>query len=204
MKNDLLMIEMDTKEVRQIHPDLADENVPPGTLSHTLTKISSGRAILYGGNGGFVSEEGVVGHGGAFVEAWILFFDKVLNRNYTQPKDLWSRVETSCDLDPRMAHSAVLDPSSQRLHIFGGGVFNNSEWASPNRTQVVSFTTAPLKLLAMERAIARYAPEDPDLEEFLPTGHPIRRTFEARRRASTLESMTTVSWLESQDSRKTY
>ena len=103
-----------------------------------------------------------------------------------------------------MAHSAVLDPSSQRLHIFGGGVFNNSEWASPNRTQVVSFTTAPLKLLAMERVIARYAAEDPELEEFLPSGHPIRRAIEARRQAANLESLASVSWVESKDSTQMY
>ena len=193
MKNDLLMIDLDTKEVRQIHPDLVDENVPRGRLNHSLTKISSGQAILYGGCG--VLDD---------ADAWILFFNKVLDRNYTQPKDLWSKVETSRELDPRVAHSAVMDPSSQRLHIFGGGVANNSNRESSNRTQVVSFTTAPLQLLAMERIIARFAAGDPDLEEFLPSGHPIRSTLEARRQTAGLESRATVSWLESRDSTQMY
>ena len=63
-----------------------------------------------------------------------------------------------------------------------------------SETQVMSFTTAPLELLAVERAIARYDAEDLDLEEYLPGDHPIRKTLEARRQAGTLEHRVKISW----------
>ena len=189
LKNELLMIDLDTKDVKQIHGDTRGEDMPWGRAFHSLTKTSSGKAILYGGFGGSLD------YGLAVRDCWILHTERILSGKFTQPSELWSKVETLEELEPRFGHSAIIDPQSERLYVFGGGFWGKyRNWMPSTRIQVISFTTAPLELLAMERVIARYGAEDQDLDEFLPKDHPIRKTLEARRQSGNLEHMVSIGW----------
>ena len=192
VNNELLVMDLETKKMKPIQADMTDNSIPWKRTFHSMTKTSTGKAILYGG---FGSHEGSLKLGLALGDCWILHVERILSGKVTQPADLWSKVVTSGELEPRFAHSAIIEPQSERLYVFGGGLWGKDmHWMPSNKTRVVSFTTAPLELLAMERAVARYDAEDQNLEEFLPKGHAIRKTLEAKRQMGSLEHMVTISW----------
>ena len=193
LKNELLAMDLETQRMKQIHPDITAGGIPAKRFHHTLTKTSTGRAILYGG---FGSYGGPLQSGSAVGDCWILHTEKMLTGTIFQPSEVWSKVETSSELKSRYAHIAIIDPQSDRLNLLGGGFYARDGWKPSSKMHVVSLTTAPLELLAMERIIERYDAGDPELDEFLPKDHPFRKTLEARRKTSALEHRVNISWIE--------
>ena len=182
-KNELCVLDMNTMEFRKVHDDTAASGTPSKRGSPTMTEISPGKAVLYGG---FDDARLSIG------DCWVLDTPKALEGKQSDPSSLWTKVASTKELPPRHYHTAVTEPRSGRLYVFGGTTTFPQDKAllvpfPLDKALVLELTPAPLELLAMERAIGHYGREDPQLEEFLPRGHAMRMTLEARRQMSSLE-----------------
>jgi len=184
--NDLHVLDMLSLQWTKVHDSVsgeAAEGLPCGRSWHSLTRISPTAAVLFGG---YNSEWKPLG------DCWLLdtaACKTAIREPNSDPSTLW----TSCRHHEqnessrgyaRLWHSAVLEPVSLRVWVIGGIINDlmeqhDHEVEHPWQILSMSFTSAtPLRLLAMEAAIASVRPDDPDL---LGLPRNLRNELEARR-----------------------
>ena len=186
-RNDLIILDLETMILRQVHGSSNAWGLPSKRAWHSMTKISSVKAVLYGG---YYERN----------DCWILDVKKALQGKFVEASSLWTEcraTDSKEELPVRESHSAVIEPKSKRLYILGG--YSGSSGTSydidmSDKALVITFTPTSLELLAMEHVIKVYGPESPLLEEFLPKDHEMRKTLEGRRHTSRKEKMLQISW----------
>ena len=159
--NDLYTLNMVDLTWTQVHPPLigkAAEGLPEPRAGHSLTKVSSKEAVLFGG---FYPPKP------PSKDCWLLNIDKVLQGELEIPSSLWERCqqheqELPARIASRMLHSAVLEPISKRLWILGGLIRPIPSTTSKVFSMSFSSGTS-LRFLAMERAARYFDPEHPML-----------------------------------------
>ena len=184
MVNDLLILDISRMIIRQVHESSTDSGLPGKRGFHSMTKITSDKAVLYGGNG----------PNGLAKDCWILDIKKALLGEFAEASSLWIRGGAK-DLPKRVNHTAIIEPKSRGIYILGGrsGGCGFKPQMS-DKILVMTFSPPPLELLAMEQAIKEYDSENPKLNEFLPKDHEMRKTLEARRQTSRMEKKLHISW----------
>ena len=189
MVNDLLILDISRMIIRQVHESSTDRGLPDKRGWHSMTKISSDKAVVYGGYPSPVSFDPIA------KDCWILDIKKALQGEFAEASSLWIKCGAKEDLPRRASHTAIIEPKSKRIYILGGrsgGCPSKSQMS--DKTLVMTFSPPPLELLAMEHAIKVYGPENLLLEEFLPKDHEMRKTLEARRQTSQMEKKLHISW----------
>ena len=143
VNNELQILDLANMKWMKIHDNMIGDKMPHQRAYHSLTRISDGKAILYGGCDADWNR---------IEDCWILHYERAIKGQFTEPSALWSKVVPARALNLRYYHDAIIEPNSGRLYIVGGrSTVMSTE--STSKTLVLSFTPASLEFLAMESIV---------------------------------------------------
>ena len=150
--NDLYTLNMNTMQWTRVNHSVtgdAAEGLPGVRRLHSMTLISPGTAVLFGGCRYRPGEPWE-----PYGDCWLFDVAKVRAGKFIGPSSsLWTRCQQQAGV-ARSGHSAVVEPVSKRLWILGGhteGLCYFPHFTPPTEMLSISFNSAaPLRLLAME------------------------------------------------------
>ena len=144
--NALYIMSMKSMRWELVHGSSPHNAIPCARSGHSLTLICQSAAVLYGGKNQ---------SGETLGDCWILDLDKA-RPELQDTSTVWTRLNQP-QLQPRAAHSAVIDAVSQRLWLIGGVNLQNEVMAA----EKITVSPVPLKILAAECAVKRICKDDP-------------------------------------------
>ena len=167
--NDIFIFDMSLMKWKSLPHRESSQTWPAARLFHTLTKISSEVAVLFGGKGSY--GDSILG------DCWIMNIKKAIYYSGNLI-DVWTRLEHHENNGVSRLHKAIKEPSSNRLWILGGVGENE---VLTNSIRALTFTAPSLKVLATESAAKHVARLSTELEK-LPKTDILRCAVEAKAR----------------------
>ena len=182
--NDLHFLDMVTMkwELVHHHDPVSDMNPEPRAY-HSLTRISSKAAVLFGGfnTGSF--------HwwiDGSFRDCWHLNIGNCVAQEgedeqaeWRRMYDIWTYAYGHADQGWRSSHRAVQEPNSRRIWMIGGVSEVGLDDEKVDHIRELTFAAPSLKVLALESVAGNYKKLESEIRD-LPETFVLRQGIEAK------------------------
>ena len=178
--NDLHFLDMVTMKWELVHcHDPFSYMFPKPRVHHSLTRISSKGAVLFGGFKWITT--------GSFIDCWHLNIGNCIAHEGEDAQvremrmsHIWTSENRHADLGWRSSHRAVQEPNSQRIWMIGGASEDGSyEDEKVDHIRELTYVAPSLKVLALESVARNYKNLESEIRD-LPKTFVLRQGIEAK------------------------